>query len=110
MNDQQRPQTPPKWNRWMVIYLLMGNGEFEEALEAVNQALHEKEYSDQPPPDILEIPYPDILEIKVKLLIEHLNRREEAFEIVVQHSEVPKFTEIAQTPEYQQWQRDNSSL
>jgi uncharacterized protein (DUF433 family) len=88
----------PQARFWMTVHMLEANGEFEEALEAVNDALEKPDYGGAP--------YTDVLEIKVRLLLERLEQKTEAFDIVANHLNVPKFAEISQTHEYQQWQRD----
>lgn len=102
MKDGSKPTPTRAANFWMTIVLLEANGEFEEALGGVNSALETREHGGAIRADVLEI--------KVRLLMERLGRNAEAFEIVRQHLDVPKFADIARTPEYRVWLKDNQGF
>jgi hypothetical protein len=102
MNDNPKPTATQSSNFWMVIVMLEANGDFEEVLEGVNSALDTREYGGATRTDVLEI--------KVRLLMERLGRNAKAFEIVRQHLDVPKFADLARTPEYTAWLKDNQGF
>jgi tetratricopeptide (TPR) repeat protein len=85
-------------------YLLQGGHRLEEALEHVNVAIKELDYTSE------DGAYAVVLENKVRIL-QGLGRHDDAHAVVYQmhrqFPELPFFAQIVQTPEYKRWDAEN---
>jgi hypothetical protein len=83
---------------------LFQNGDLSEALEHINAAIEDLDYSSE------DGTHAVVLENKVKILLT-LERNDDAYAVVYQmhrgFPELPFFKQLTQTLEYQKWDAEN---